>query len=90
VIWGFAAKDGGSWMPIGLTLSVLPALLMFFASAMPPLTQFMALIFGFVALLVVDWTCQRKGLAPDWWLSLRLILTSVVVFCLGVGAAFVP
>ncbi len=90
VIWGFAAKDGGPWMPIGLTLSVLPALLIFFASNMPPLTQFYALILGFLGLLAIDWACQRRGLAPDWWMTLRLILTSVVIFCLGIGAAFVP
>jgi len=88
VIWGFAAKDGGAWMPVGLTLSVLPALLMFFAFGLPMLTQFLALILGFVGLLAVDWACQRKGLAPEWWMSLRLILTFVVVFCLGIGAAF--
>ncbi|MEX3016981.1 DUF3429 domain-containing protein [Gymnodinialimonas hymeniacidonis] len=90
VIWGFAAKDGGPWMPIGLTLSVLPALLMFFVFNLPALTQIFALILGFVGLLAVDWVCARKGLAPDWWMSLRLILTPVVVFCLGIGAAFVP
>ncbi len=90
VIWGFAAKAGGPWMPIGLTLSVLPAILMFFMFNMSPLTQIFALIFGFVSLLAVDWICARKGLAPEWWMSLRLILTSVVVFCLAIGAAFVP
>lgn len=89
-IWGFAAKDGGPWMPIGLALSVLPALLMFFVFPLPILTEFYALILGFVGLLAVDWTCARRGLAPEWWMSLRLILTTVVVFCLGVGAAFVP
>lgn len=88
VIWGFAAKDGGAWMPFGLILSVLPALLMFFVFNMPPLTQILALIVGFVGLLAVDWLCLRKGLAPDWWMNLRLMLTSVVVFCLGIGAAF--
>lgn len=88
VIWGFAAKAGGPWMPVGLALSVVPALLMFFVFNMAPLTQIIALIIGFVALLAIDWACQRKGLAPDWWMSLRLILTSVVVFCLGIGAAF--
>ena len=90
VIWGFAAKEGGPWMPIGLTLSVLPALLMFFVFSLPMVTQLLALILGFVGLLAVDCACQRKGLAPEWWMSLRLILTTVVVFCLGIGAAFAP
>ncbi|WP_224816948.1 DUF3429 domain-containing protein [Hasllibacter sp. MH4015] len=90
VIWGFAAKDGGPWMPIGLTLSVLPALLIFFAFNLPALTQFIALILGFSGLLLIDWTCQRKGLAPDWWMSLRGMLTSIVLFCLVIGAAYSP
>ncbi len=43
------------------------------------------LIAGFAALLAVDASATRQGLAPGWWMRLRLILTSVVVICLAVG-----
>lgn len=90
VIWGFAARDGGPFMPAGLVLSVLPPLWIFFFSAQPDGTQLLALIAGFTGLLAIDHTCARRGLAPEWWMPLRLILTSVVVFCLAIGAAFAP
>ncbi|MEJ6395682.1 DUF3429 domain-containing protein [Gymnodinialimonas sp. 2305UL16-5] len=90
VIWGFAAKGSGTWMPIGLTLSVLPALWIFFFTPSPISAQILALIAGFSGLLAIDWACLRRGLAPDWWMALRLLLTGVVVFCLTIGFLFLP
>ena len=90
VIWGFAAKADGSWMPIGLLLSVLPALWIFAFTTQPETTQLLALIAGFVGLLGIDFVCTRRAQAPDWWMTLRLILTSVVVFCLTIGFLFAP
>jgi hypothetical protein len=43
------------------------------------------LILGFVALLAIDASAARQGLAPAWWMSLRLLLTTVVVACLAIG-----
>jgi hypothetical protein len=40
---------------------------------------------GFVPLLPIDWTAARAGLAPPWWMRLRLLLTTVVAACLIVG-----
>lgn len=85
VIWGFAAKAETSWMPIGLVLSVVPALWIFAFSGQPESTQLIALIVGFTGLLVIDQACARMDLAPDWWWPLRLLLTGVVVFCLLIG-----
>lgn len=45
----------------------------------------MNLIFGFAGLLLIDTAFVRWGLAPDWWLPLRVILTVIVVICLAVG-----
>jgi len=85
VIWGFAAKAEGQVMTIGLSLSVLPALFVFFFAFSNPFASLGALILAFLGLLVVDFWCQSQGLAPAWWLKLRVILTTVVVACLGVG-----
>lgn len=90
VIWGFAAKDSGPWMPIALTLSTVPALWIFFFTGQPDSIRIIALLIGFVGLLVIDWSCARKGIAPGWWLSLRVLLTGVVVFCLLIGFLLAP
>lgn len=90
VIWGFAAKARSSWMPLGLALSTVPALWIFFFSGQPDGARMMALIAGFIGLLALDWACTRKGLAPEWWLPLRLLLTGVVVFCLIIGFLLAP
>lgn len=90
VIWGFAAKATGPAMPMGLILSVLPALWIFFFSGQSDSATLMALTFGFIALLAIDYVCARNGLAPYWWLPLRLLLTCVVVFCLAIGFLLIP
>ena len=37
---------------------------------------------GFLGILGLDWMFQRQGLAPEWWMSLRLVLTAVVLLSL--------
>jgi hypothetical protein len=39
---------------------------------------------GFAGLLALDATFAAQGLAPRWWMRLRLLLTAVVLACLGV------
>lgn len=87
VIWGFATRAAGRIAATGYALSVLPALWAFFFGLSPwPPTALVALGAGFVALLMIDWMFWSQGLAPPWWMRLRLILTGVVVPCLAVGA----
>ena len=38
---------------------------------------------GFVGLLILDTIFSAWGLAPRWWLRLRVMLTVVVVACLA-------
>jgi hypothetical protein len=83
VLWGFAAKDQG-WN-FGYALSTLPALWAFFATLADAPMRLLALSLGFVMLLGLDWQFQRRALAPEWWLRLRLILTVGVLICLGLG-----
>lgn len=88
VIWGFAANVDGPLMPSGLALSVIPALWIFVFSAQPDAVKLLALIGGFCGLLIIDYACVHLELAPPWWISLRLLLTGVVVFCLTIGFLF--
>lgn len=82
VIWGFAARATGALAASAYVLSVIPALWGFFMTGGGPTSAALNLIVGFVALLLIDWHCWRNGLAPRWWMALRLGLTTVVVLSL--------
>lgn len=85
VLWGFATRARGAGAAMGYVLSVIPALWAFFMTGGGPVSAGMNLIFGFVGLLGLDFAFQRWGLTPAWWMSLRVLLTSVVVASLMVG-----
>jgi hypothetical protein len=87
VLWGFATRATGAFVPWGYALSVLPALWAFFMTGMGPTGSAVSLIVGFVALLALDVLFARQGLTPVWWLRLRVLLTSIVVLCLVLVAA---
>ncbi|CTQ50043.1 hypothetical protein JDO7802_02061 [Jannaschia donghaensis] len=82
VLWGFATKADGQVAATGYALSVLPALWAFFMTGGGPASAAVALIAGFIGLLGLDWLFWQQGLAPAWWMKLRLILTVGVVVCL--------
>ena len=84
VLWGFATKSEGEQAAINYALSVLPALWVFFTVGAGPASSAIYLIAGFLALLGLDFTFHRQGLAPPWWMRLRLLLTAIVVVCLSV------
>ena len=77
-IWGFGARAG----TLILALSVLPALWAFLVVG----ESLLLLAFGFAALLALDYHAAARGLAPPWWMRLRIPITSVAVLSLIVGA----
>ncbi|MBV7408463.1 DUF3429 domain-containing protein [Maritimibacter sp. DP1N21-5] len=83
VIWGFATNATGKQAATLYILSVIPALWAFFFILED--TALLSAAVGFVVLLPIDYACTRAGLAPLWWMRLRLILTAVVVPCLVIG-----
>lgn len=85
VLWGFAARAEGVVQATGFALSVLPALWAFFMTGGGPVSASIALMAGFIGLLGLDWLFWKQELAPPWWMALRVLLTSLVVVCLGVG-----
>jgi hypothetical protein len=86
-LWGFAARPDRRPTTTELAVTVLPAIWITYALAIAGTNQdhMLALILGFLALLPADFVFQRAGIAPVWWMSLRIPLTSVVVACLLVG-----
>ncbi len=83
VLWGFATKTEGKQAAIAYTLSVIPALWGFVMVADASDTSAIFLAAGFVGLLLLDATFQAWGLAPRWWLRLRVMLTVVTLACLA-------
>ena len=83
VLWGFATKAEGQVAATGYALSVLPALWAFFFVGGGPVSAAIYLIVGFVGLLGLDWLFWKQELAPAWWMTLRVMLTVVVVACLA-------
>ena len=85
VLWGFATKASGSKAATCYVLSVLPALWAFFTTGGGPVSAAVSLIAGFAGLLLLDAAFWHWGLAPRWWMKLRILLTAIVVLCLSVG-----
>ena len=85
-LWGFAARAKGAVLAAGLALSVLPALFALFFVSGTGRDAMAMLLFGFAALLPLDAFFQWRGLAPPWWVRLRLILSAVVGSCLALAA----
>ncbi len=83
VLWGFATQATGRRATIGYALSVLPALWAFFMTGGGAQNAAIGLMVGFAGLLVLDWRFWRWGLAPAWWMHLRLPVTAVVLLCLA-------
>jgi hypothetical protein len=51
-----------------------------------PVAAATSLIAGFAGLLALDWLFARQGLAPAWWMPLRMLLTAIVIVCLATVA----
>ena len=83
VLWGFATRSEGSQAALGYTLSVIPALWAFFMVGGGAAQSAVYLMAGFTGLLALDWSFWRQELAPEWWMRLRILLTTVVVACLS-------
>ncbi len=82
VLWGFATRARGRVAATGYALSVIPALWAFLFVGGGPVSAGIYLMAGFVGILGLDWMFWSQGLAPRWWMRLRLMLTAIVVLCL--------
>lgn len=79
--WGLAATAGDrapKWLWVAAVIPSLVALV----SAWPwatggswPGPSMVTLGLGLIASLMVDWRVQNRGIAPEWWLSLRVPLS---------------
>jgi Protein of unknown function (DUF3429) len=84
VLWGFATRTDGREAAIAYALSVIPALWAFLMVTDASVNSTIYLAAGFVAVLLLDGIFSAWGLAPRWWLRLRMMLTVVVLACLAI------
>ena len=85
VLWGFAANVADKRRPVGLILSVFPALWAFFTFSGILINPLAGLIIGFLGVFAIDVRFHYWQLTPEWWLSFRSILTLFVIICLSVN-----
>ena len=85
VLWGFAANVDDKRRPVGLILSVLPALWAFFTFNGILINPLISLIIGFCGVFAIDIRFYYWQLTPEWWLSLRSVLTLFVIIFLSVN-----
>ncbi len=82
VHWGLAIASREGVQAGQLGLSVLPALIAWFASLTNPMINYSILIVTFVGLCLFDGRMVKAGKAPAWYPRLRIPLTAVVVISL--------
>lgn len=84
VLWGFATRSEPGRAFANYAFSVVPALWVFFLVGAGPASSAIYLIAGFLAVLSIDWSHWNQGLAPPWWMRLRIPLTVIAIACLAV------
>lgn len=83
-LWGFATRAEGGEAALAYASSTIPALWVFLMVTDATATSAIYLAAGFVGLLLLDATFSAWGLAPAWWMRLRMMLTVVAVACLAI------
>jgi hypothetical protein len=87
-LWGFASAPNRMPTLLLLGASAVPAFVAFVAIRPDATLSLIWLAFGFVVLQAIDVFFHRRGVAPAYWLSLRLPLTAAVIACLLTGALY--
>ena len=85
-LWGFASAPPRAPRWALLIAASVPVVAAYFALQPHPARSCVFLAFGFAILQGIDVAFQRLGVAPAYWLTLRLPLTAVVMTCLLIGA----
>ena len=93
--WGFAVgrarqDAGGAVVARILVLGVLPCLVGLSAWFLAPAAGLLVMTMGFAGALILDFSAMRLGLAPGWWMRLRVPLTAAVIACLLLTLAAPP
>lgn len=83
VHWGVAMTYDEENRSKYFIASVIPVLAAWPALFAPETFAFIILIVGFILLIAYDWYVNKPQGLPDWYISMRNVLTVVVVICLN-------
>jgi len=84
--WGVAMSNVSDKSNQQLGISVIPPLLAWLALLLPVIYGYGILIISFSFLCLMDKALNKRGVLPEWYYPMRVILTYVVVLCL-IGAS---
>jgi hypothetical protein len=82
IYWGVAMTKSLAPNSLQLTISVIPALIAWFASFSSQSINYVILYISFAGLCLIDSNSSKRGDLPDWYPKLRVPLTTVVVISL--------
>ncbi|NNJ91243.1 MAG: DUF3429 domain-containing protein [Gammaproteobacteria bacterium] len=80
--WGVAMTRALAPNSLQLTISIIPALIAWFASFTSQSVNYVILYISFAGLCLIDSKSSKQGDLPDWYPKLRVPLTTVVVISL--------
>jgi hypothetical protein len=83
--WGAAMAGPKGMRARYLVASVIPALVAWITLLLPQSTALLVLLAGFVSLYAFDRATSRLQDFPDWYVPMRLRLTTVVALCLVIA-----
>lgn len=81
-LWAFAARARGMIAATAHIFAVIPALWAFLLVGGGPASAGIYLLAGFLGTLALDFMFWAQGLAPRWWMRLRLVMTIVAALTL--------
>lgn len=80
--WGVAMSIDSDKANYQLGISVIPPLLGWFALLLPATYGYSILIISFSLLCLLDKEQNKRGVFPEWYYPMRVILTTIVVLSL--------
>jgi hypothetical protein len=82
VHWGVVMSNNDDQHSMHLLASVVPSLVAWIALLIPVIPALIVLLLGFIIHILYDWSMHKKLVFPEWYLPMRVRLTSVVSICL--------
>lgn len=83
VHWGVVMSNNDDRHSMHLLASVVPSLVGWIALLIPVTPALFILLFGFIIHILYDWSVHEKLVFPEWYLPMRVRLTSAVSICLA-------
>ncbi len=81
--WGATISNAARQHSKNLVVSIMPALAAWLALLLPEIFALVILFVGFILLIAYDLAVAKSQAFPNWYISMRIRLTFVVILCLA-------